>query len=110
MTSLAGKRAVVTGASQGIGAAAAVALARAGANVAGRTLMASNLDGYYHDCRVKVRRTYEERIPLGRIASAEEIARAVVFLASGAASHVNGAELIVDGGIVLNGSVGHART
>ena len=32
---LAGKRAVVTGASQGIGQAAAIALARAGANVVG---------------------------------------------------------------------------
>ena len=34
MIDLTGKRAVVTGASQGIGAAAAVALARAGAKVA----------------------------------------------------------------------------
>ena len=34
MIDLTGKRAVITGASQGIGAAAAVALARAGAKVA----------------------------------------------------------------------------
>ena len=36
MIDLTGKRAVVTGASQGIGAAAAVALARAGAKIAFR--------------------------------------------------------------------------
>jgi NAD(P)-dependent dehydrogenase (short-subunit alcohol dehydrogenase family) len=57
-----------------------------------------------------VRRAYEERIPLGRIASPEEIADAAVFLASDAARYVTGHELLVDGGLVLNGSVGHARS
>ena len=57
----------------------------------------------------QVRATYAERIPLGRIAAAEEIADAVVFLTSDAARYVNGAELVCDGGIILNGSVGHAR-
>ena len=58
----------------------------------------------------EVRANYAGRIPLGRIADAPEIAEAIVFLASDAASYVNGAELLVDGGIVLNGTVGHART
>jgi NAD(P)-dependent dehydrogenase (short-subunit alcohol dehydrogenase family) len=58
----------------------------------------------------EVRANYAQRIPLGRIAAPEEIAQAIVFLASDAASYVNGAELIADGGIVLNGTVGHART
>jgi 3-oxoacyl-[acyl-carrier protein] reductase len=40
------------------------------------------------------------QIPLGRLASPEEYARAVVWLASPAASYVNGHALIVDGGIV----------
>jgi NAD(P)-dependent dehydrogenase (short-subunit alcohol dehydrogenase family) len=57
----------------------------------------------------EVRRTYEERIPLGRIARAEEIADVVVFLASDAAGYVTGQELVVDGGLTINGAVGHAR-
>jgi NAD(P)-dependent dehydrogenase (short-subunit alcohol dehydrogenase family) len=57
----------------------------------------------------EVRRTYEERIPLGRIARAEEIADVVVFLASDAARYVTGQELVVDGGLTINGAVGHAR-
>jgi NAD(P)-dependent dehydrogenase (short-subunit alcohol dehydrogenase family) len=58
----------------------------------------------------EVRRTYEERIPLGRIASAEEIADVVVFLASDAARYVTGQELLVDGGLTINGAVGHVQT
>jgi NAD(P)-dependent dehydrogenase (short-subunit alcohol dehydrogenase family) len=58
----------------------------------------------------EVRAAYEHRIPLGRIASAEEIADAAVFLASDAARYVTGVELLVDGGLVINGSVGHARS
>ncbi|RWS05141.1 putative oxidoreductase-like protein, partial [Dinothrombium tinctorium] len=42
------------------------------------------------------------RIPLGRIAQADEIARPVVFLASGLASFITGALLPVDGGFVLS--------
>jgi NAD(P)-dependent dehydrogenase (short-subunit alcohol dehydrogenase family) len=38
------------------------------------------------------------KYPLGRLATAEEIARAVLFLASGEASFITGTELIVDGG------------
>jgi NAD(P)-dependent dehydrogenase (short-subunit alcohol dehydrogenase family) len=38
------------------------------------------------------------RIPLGRLASPEEVAEAVFFLASDAASSVTGTSLRVDGG------------
>lgn len=41
-----------------------------------------------------------ESIPLGRMARVEEYARAVVWLASPAASYVHGHALLVDGGIV----------
>jgi NAD(P)-dependent dehydrogenase (short-subunit alcohol dehydrogenase family) len=58
----------------------------------------------------EVRRTYERRIPLGRIATADEIAGAAVFLASDAARYVTGQELLVDGGLTINGAVGHARS
>ena len=57
----------------------------------------------------EVRRTYEERIALGRIGTAEEVADVVLFLASPAARYVTGQELVVDGGLTINGAVGHAR-
>ena len=56
-----------------------------------------------------VRRRYEERIPLGRIAAPEDVAGAAVFLASPAAAYMTGQDLIVDGGLTINGAVGHAR-
>lgn len=56
-----------------------------------------------------VRSAYEQRIALGRIGTPEEIADAALFLVSDAARYVTGQELLVDGGLTINGSVGHAR-
>lgn len=56
----------------------------------------------------EVRAIYEQRIPLGHIGTAEEIADAALFLASPAARYVTGQQLVVDGGFVVNGTVGHA--
>lgn len=57
----------------------------------------------------EVRATYNQRIPLGRIGSEEEIAGVVVFLASEASRYMTGHELVVDGGLVINGTVGHSQ-
>ncbi len=57
----------------------------------------------------EVRAAYAQRIALGRIGSPEDIADAAVFLCSDAARYVTGHELLVDGGLVINGSVGHRR-
>ena len=57
----------------------------------------------------RVRRTYEDRIPLGRIGLPDDLGDAVVFLASDAARYVTGQQLVVDGGLVVNGTVGHGR-
>lgn len=40
----------------------------------------------------------QSRIPLGRLARPEDVANAIVFLASDAATHITGATLPVDGG------------
>jgi NAD(P)-dependent dehydrogenase (short-subunit alcohol dehydrogenase family) len=44
------------------------------------------------------RRWVTDRIPLGRVGAVEEVAHAVVFLASPAAALVTGSSLLVDGG------------
>ncbi|HYQ40953.1 MAG TPA: SDR family oxidoreductase [Polyangiaceae bacterium] len=45
---------------------------------------------------------YSERIPQKRFGNAEEVASAVVFLASPAASYITGVELPVDGGLTIS--------
>jgi 3-oxoacyl-[acyl-carrier protein] reductase len=51
----------------------------------------------------RVRRKIRELIPLGRVATPDEVAGPILFLASDLASHVNGEVLNVNGGSVLCG-------
>jgi NAD(P)-dependent dehydrogenase (short-subunit alcohol dehydrogenase family) len=46
-----------------------------------------------------VRHLFEDKHPLGRIASPDEVARAVLYLASDDAAFVTGTALTIDGGI-----------
>ena len=50
---------------------------------------------------VEQREKIAEQIPLGRFAEPEEIARAVVFLASPRATYITGQTLVVDGGLTM---------
>jgi 2-deoxy-D-gluconate 3-dehydrogenase len=43
---------------------------------------------------------YEARIPLRRLAQADDVGRTAVFLASDLGSYVNGAQIVVDGGLL----------
>jgi NAD(P)-dependent dehydrogenase (short-subunit alcohol dehydrogenase family) len=51
------------------------------------------------DHLAEMARSIASKIPLGRLAATEEIARAALFLASDESSFVHGAELVVDGGM-----------
>jgi len=49
----------------------------------------------------KVLRTLEEKVPLGRIGTPEEVANTFAWLASDEASYINGAVIEVSGGLTL---------
>jgi NAD(P)-dependent dehydrogenase (short-subunit alcohol dehydrogenase family) len=48
---------------------------------------------------IKMKEELAKTVPLGRMGDSDEIAKAVVFLASDEASYVSGVELFVDGGV-----------
>ncbi|WP_144762674.1 SDR family NAD(P)-dependent oxidoreductase [Curtobacterium sp. 9128] len=71
----------------------------------GATETPLNTDSWTDD----VRETYRQRIPLHRIATPEEVADAILFVGSDASRYITGQVITVDGGLLLNGSVGHRR-
>ncbi|CAI0908436.1 Diacetyl reductase [(S)-acetoin forming] [Serratia entomophila] len=81
--------------------AAALELAAAGIRVNGvepgmiRTPAMANLGG------AEVNRAIAAAVPLGRLGEPEDIAAAMVFLASPAAAYITGQTLVVDGGALL---------
>jgi len=56
------------------------------------------LAGVWNDQPQEFLDAYTQRLPLGRMANAEEVVGPVVFLASDASSYVTGANLVADGG------------
>ena len=58
------------------------------------------LDGITGDLgeAARIKRKLAERQPMGRLGTAEEVARAVLYLASDESSYSTGSELLVDGG------------
>jgi NAD(P)-dependent dehydrogenase (short-subunit alcohol dehydrogenase family) len=53
----------------------------------------------------EIRATYRKKVALGRIAEAEDVADAIVMMASAGARFITGQTVLVDGGMTINGTV-----
>lgn len=68
------------------------------ANVIAPGFIATDMTDKLND---KQKETIISQIPLKRIGAADDIAKAVVFLASGYSSYMTGQTLVIDGGLVM---------
>ncbi len=59
------------------------------------------LAGLAPDAQQEALRQRDKRVPIGRMGSAWDIAKAALFLASDDAEYITGAEIVVDGGVTL---------
>ncbi|MDR3571963.1 MAG: SDR family oxidoreductase [Candidatus Pacebacteria bacterium] len=50
----------------------------------------------------EVRKKFTEKIPMHRFGEADDIGKVALFLASGLSSYVTGAQIVVDGGVLLS--------
>lgn len=62
----------------------------------------AGMSGPIYDANPAAREVRSKGVPLRRLGSAEDIAHAVMFLASDHAGYINGQELLVDGGVAYS--------
>ena len=85
---------------RGISGCAAAELARSGIRV--NTVFPGMIESpMLNSNPPEVLAQYAAMIPMGRIGKGEEVAQLVAFLASDAASYITGAEIVIDGGVLL---------
>ena len=53
----------------------------------------------YHSERLG--KGFNDRVPLGRMGTPEDIANSILFLASDESSYITGIELVIDGGVIM---------